>query len=93
MGQWYEVSVYRAHRGAGRKETTRGYIFAEDIMGVMKRYRHMPGVKRSIGRNSPFPNINPISPQESSALEKRIQDEKIISLSRAKKTWYYERRD
>jgi len=82
------VSVYRAHRGAGRNESVDAYIYAEDAIVVLKRYKTMPGIKRNPRRNN-FPNITPLSLEESITLEQDIVKEGRISLEKARKTWYY----
>lgn len=86
---WYNVGVCRAHRGAGRLEFVTAYIFADDPVEVLRRYRHMPGVKRDINGRTPVPDVIPLSPDESSALENRIRNEKRISVNIAKIKWYY----
>jgi len=87
--QWYKVNVYRAHIGSGRRETKTAYIFAEDISKVLDRYKTMPGVKRSLVKNTSFPNITSLSENDSIELEKRIIEEGRIKLSTARRTWYY----
>ncbi len=87
MKQWYKISVYKAHRGAGRNESTTAYIYADSAAHVLSRYQTMPGVKRNPSRNN-FPNIRPISKEEARDLEQRIIESRI-SLEKAKRTWYY----
>ena len=90
MAQWHKVSVFRAHLGYRARFTTTAFVFAEDAMGVIKRYKRMSGVKRNIGRDT-MPNISPLSEPEARELEKRIIKEGIIPLREAKLTWYYDR--
>ena len=89
--QWYKVKVYRAHIGSGRRDTTTAYIFADNILKVLDRYRTMPGVKRSLAKNkSLFPDIIQLSENDSRELERRIIEEGRIKLGTAKRTWYYD---
>ncbi len=91
MTFWYKVKVYRGHLGAGRKDTTIAYIFADNINKVLDRYKIMPGVKKSIGKNKAlFPELNLLSEVESKELEQRIIEEERIKLDEAKRTWYYD---
>ena len=70
---WYNVGVCRAHRGAGNLEIVTAYIFANSSLEVLRRYRHMPGVKKDIRGHTPVPDINPMSLEESLVLEEKIQ--------------------
>jgi len=90
MAQWHKVSVFRAHLGHRARFTTTAFVFAEDAMGVIKRYSCMPGVKRHISRDT-MPNISPLSEPEARELEKRIIEEGFISLEEARRSWYYDR--
>lgn len=85
---WYKLNVYRTHRGSGRRETAVAYIFARDIQEVMNRHRIMPGIKRNLNHTS-FPDITELPLEEQKTLEKKILEEKRISLKEAKRTWYY----
>ena len=91
MAKWYKVNVYRAHRGTGKNESVLTFFYANDVLEIIQRYKGMPGVKRDIGKF--FPNITPLSEKEIGKLEGKISSEKIISLERAKRTWYYSERN
>lgn len=86
--QWYEVDVVRAHRGAGRIDIVKAYIFAEGILEVLDKRARMPGSKRVLKKH-PFPTIRQLSKKESNELERKILHEKRTTLYIAKKTWYY----
>jgi hypothetical protein len=85
--QWYKVTVYRGHRGAGRTETEIGYCYREDIIQVIKGYKTLPGVKRSCRRN--FPDIFPLSEEESITLEKRLMNKKDMPIEVIRKRWHF----
>ncbi len=91
MAQWYKVNVYRAHRGTGRNESVLTFFHAKDVLEIIQRYKRMPGVKINIHKF--FPDITLLSEKEIGELEKKIIAEKIISLERAKRTWYYSERN
>lgn len=84
MPQWYELNVCRAHNGTCTFYDTTAYVFAANVCEVLNRYRRMPGLKKK-----KLKKIAPLSEKESLELEKRIADEGPISLSKAKRTWYY----
>ena len=88
MGQWHKVLGYRAHTHTRHQNSVIIYIFAENAGDVLKKYQKMPGIHR---RPNPgkFPSIYPLSTEEETELERSITDRGRISLSKARKTWYY----
>jgi len=88
MGKWYKVSVYRAHQGTGRSQTTLAYVFASDMTKVLDRYEKMPGVKRNF-RNGPFPKISKMSSNEELEDIANLIKKRGISVKKAKRTWVY----
>lgn len=88
MEDWYKVSVYRAHQGTGRSQTTPAYVFASDPTEVLNRYKRMHGVKRNIG-NGPFPKILKISSNEELEDIANLIKKRGISVKKAKRTWVY----
>lgn len=89
MNSWYSVKTYRAHKGTGKRETVRAFIYAHDVVDVLDRYRRMPGVKKSMEGNC-FPEMYQLSEEDGKKLEQRILQEKRIPLKKAKNTWYYD---
>ena len=87
MDKWYAIEVYRAHRGAGRYESIPAYIYAQDVVSALNRYKKMPGVKRSFPRF--FPSVRILTGLESKNLEILILKEGKKSLKEAKASWYY----
>ncbi len=84
MEKWYRVSGYKAHQGTGNKQGAVMYIFAENIMDVLNRYKKVPGIKRSRYRD-----IIPLSEKQTLTLENIIINSGKISLEKAKRTWFY----
>jgi len=73
-----------AHQGGGKFRDTTNYIYANDVVEVLARFRRIPAVKRSRS----IPTIEPLSAEESAALEKIIA-ENNVNLERARATWYF----
>ena len=90
MTNWYKVEVNRAHLGNNCNETV-AYIFAEDVRDVLTRYKKMPGVRRDFSPKHRVPEILLLPEKDALELERKIIDEKIIPLKKAKKTWYYDK--
>ncbi len=86
--QWYEAKVLRAHLSTSKYCKIKVYIFAKDITEVLGVIKVLPGTKKSL--LSPiFPDVKKLSEQESINLEKKILNERRISIGRAKREWYY----
>lgn len=83
MKHWYLVRMQRAHCGTGRSEEKSCCIFAENIIQVLNRYKRIPGIKTRF-----TPNISQLSAEDSSKLEREINNNGV-SLDRVKATWYY----
>jgi len=91
MGNWYKVKVYMCHgSNHKRRSESTAYIFADSFQDVLNRYRIMPGVRRSIQKSAPMPDIDLLSKEDSTSLEQKIVDEDRISLTKAKRKWYYD---
>lgn len=85
MGKWFIVKAYRGHIGRGGF-SVETYIFGENAVDVLQKYRKMPGVQRS-----KTPTITLLSDEDGLNLEKLIEREGRISLDKARKSWYYRR--
>jgi hypothetical protein len=80
---WYKITALKTHVGA-RKRTKKQmqyiYIWDNDIINVLDRYKKLGGV----GRND-VPEIEALTDEESSKLEKAILEELGMKLKNAKK--------
>jgi hypothetical protein len=85
---WHKVRVYRADHKPRALYDSFAYIFAADAVEVLDIYRAIPGIKHSPSKGARFPDILHLSSKEVQKLEREIIKEGI-SLSKAKKTWYY----
>jgi len=79
---WYKIRTLYGHVGAGRSLDANIYIWAENVIEVLDKYRVVGGVKRS-----KTPSITALTQQESIEFEKRILEEKR-SLKNAKRRCY-----
>ena len=83
---WYRITDYHVHLRTQR-HTTAVYFYANNTIEAMNKYQQMPGVKKGLRRRT-FPTIEPLSAQQASALEERINSEGKLPLYKAKKRWY-----
>lgn len=86
---WYKVDVTLARKKGKKQDTRIMYLFAGDILEVLRKRRQIRGTRREIGRG-PFPNIKPLSREECNELERKIIYERRINLHTAKKNGYYQ---
>ena len=84
MKNWYKVNCPMAHQGAGNQRDTTNYVYAQNILEVLSRYRKMPGVKR----DRHVPTIIKMNESDASRLEEEIIANKV-PLDLAKRTWYF----
>ena len=84
MTQWYKILGYMAHQGTGNLQSIIVYIFANDIIHALNKYKKVPGVKRD-----DYKDIVPLSKEDSIKLEDIIINDRKVSLSTVKNTCYY----
>lgn len=46
MAKWYKIDCFKTHYGAGHHMDRSLYIFADDTLKALDRYKTLPGVKR-----------------------------------------------
>jgi len=88
MAKWYKVSVYRAHQGRGNYNSVTAFIFANDPCEVLDKYKQLSGVKRSINKGTPFPEITDRLTEKDLEYIDNFKKE-VISGKQAKKTCIY----
>ncbi len=80
--QWYNLLAQLGHQGARRNLLVNLYVWAENPLEVMKKYKKMGGIKKSR-----TPNIKALSNEESYELEEKIL-QCGLSMESAKRKWY-----
>lgn len=83
MSNWYHIIGLEGHQGAGKSREVKIYIWGEDIIHVLEKYRIIPRVKKN-----KLPYIKLLDTEKSSDLEQLIKKEGRISIHRAKKDYY-----
>ena len=83
ISEWYKAACYIAHQGTGKKLDVPNYIYAEDIIAVLDRFKKIPGMKRNKAVT-----VTALSPEEVGELEAKIIAQGI-AISEAKRTWFY----
>ena len=80
--QWYYVLAQLGHQGTGRSLAVSLYVWANNPIEVMKKYKKMGGIKKN-----KTPNIKVLSNEESQKLEEIISQDGL-ALESAKRKWY-----
>jgi len=75
---WYKITARETHC-SGNKGFQVIYMWDENVMCVLNRYKRLGGVPRN-----KIPEIRQLKPEESSLLEKAIVEERSLNLGRAK---------
>lgn len=84
MANWYKIGCKLGHQGTGNSLDTANYVFADDVMDALDKYRkHAHGVKKQF-----TPDISSLSPEDSLTLEERIR-KSGFPLHEAKRTCFY----
>jgi len=81
---WFKAIVLKAHLGRGKKCDIPVYIYAKDPILARKKIKIIRGIKRS-----QFLEIIPLNQEKADKLERIISEENVISVNKAKRTWYF----
>ncbi len=87
MGYWYKLNHLATHVGQSKRLDVVSYVYADDIMGVIDKYKQSGGVKRDRLQHV---SVEMLSEEESGELERRIeQSGKNVFI--AKQVLYWEK--
>lgn len=82
-GNWFQINGQAGHVGAGRARPVLLYLFAENIVHALNKYKGISRIKSTL-----TPDVKMLTESEGKKLEQKITCERRVDLGRAKRSYY-----